>query len=97
MFGFGGFVRMLRMLGVDSALEIIVVGKDVGADQALKIGLVDGVVKVEKLVEGVKAVLRQVINGDFDWKVKRQSKLELLKLSKIEVIMSFIIVKGMVV
>lgn len=32
MSGFGGFVRMLRMLGVDSALEIIVVGKDVGAD-----------------------------------------------------------------
>lgn len=88
---------MLCMLGVDSVLEIIVVGKDVGVDQVLKIGLVDGVVKVEKLVEGVKVVLRQVINGDFDWKVKCQLKLELLKLSKIEVIMSFIIVKGMVV
>lgn len=88
---------MLCMLGVDSVLEIIVVGKDVGVDQVLKIGLVDGVVKVEKLVEGVKVVLCQVINGDFDWKVKCQLKLELLKLSKIEVIMSFIIVKGMVV
>ncbi len=56
--GFGGSVRMPRMLGADSALEIIAAGKDVGADQALKIGLVDGVVKAEKLVEGAKAVLR---------------------------------------
>lgn len=55
---------MPRMLGADSALEIIAAGKDVGADQALKIGLVDGVVKAEKLVEGAKAVLRRAINGD---------------------------------
>ncbi len=34
--GFGGSVRMPRMLGADSALEIIAAGKDVGADQALK-------------------------------------------------------------
>lgn len=32
MSGFGGFVCMLCMLGVDSVLEIIVVGKDVGVD-----------------------------------------------------------------
>ncbi|MGQ7148511.1 enoyl-CoA hydratase-related protein, partial [Escherichia sp. SS-MK2] len=51
-------------------------GKDVGADQALKIGLVDGVVKAEKLIEGAMAILRQAINGDLDWKAKRQPKLE---------------------
>ncbi|MFA7860577.1 3-hydroxyacyl-CoA dehydrogenase NAD-binding domain-containing protein, partial [Escherichia coli] len=88
--------RMPRMLGADSALEIIAAGKDVGADQALKIGLVDGVVKAEKLVEGAKAILRQAINGDLDWKAKRQPKLEPLKLSKIEATMSFTIAKGMV-
>jgi 3-hydroxyacyl-CoA dehydrogenase/enoyl-CoA hydratase/3-hydroxybutyryl-CoA epimerase/enoyl-CoA isomerase len=49
--GFGGSVRMPRLLGADSALEIIA-GKDVGADQALKIGLVDGVVAAEKLYDG---------------------------------------------
>ncbi|MCO9667085.1 hypothetical protein KU406_24815, partial [Salmonella enterica subsp. enterica serovar Montevideo] len=43
--GFGGSVRMPRMLGADSALEIIAAGKDIGAEQALKIGLVDGVNK----------------------------------------------------
>ncbi len=69
--GFGGSVRMPRMLGADSALEIIAAGKDVGAEQAQKIGLVDGVVKPEKLVEGALAILRQAINGDLDWKAKR--------------------------
>ena len=94
--GFGGSVRMPRMLGADSALEIIAAGKDVGAEQAQKIGTVDGVVKPEKLVEGALAILRQAINGDLDWKAKRQPKLEPLKLSKIEATMSFTIAKGMV-
>ncbi|HAD4435103.1 TPA_asm: fatty acid oxidation complex subunit alpha FadB [Salmonella enterica subsp. enterica serovar Typhi str. CT18] len=94
--GFGGSVRLPRMLGADSALEIIAAGKDVGAEHALKIGLVDGVVKQEKLIEGAIAVLRQAITGDLDWRAKRQPKLEPLKLSKIEAAMSFTIAKGMV-
>jgi 3-hydroxyacyl-CoA dehydrogenase/enoyl-CoA hydratase/3-hydroxybutyryl-CoA epimerase/enoyl-CoA isomerase len=94
--GFGGSVRLPRLLGADSALEIIAAGKDVSADQAQKIGLVDGVVKPEKLREGAISILRQAINGDLDWKAKRQPKLEPLKLSKIEAAMSFTIAKGMV-
>ena len=94
--GFGGSVRMPRLLGADSALEIIAAGKDVSADQALKIGLVDGIVKAEKLRDGALAILRQAIAGDLDWKAKRQPKLEPLKLSKIEATMSFTIAKGMV-
>jgi 3-hydroxyacyl-CoA dehydrogenase/enoyl-CoA hydratase/3-hydroxybutyryl-CoA epimerase/enoyl-CoA isomerase len=57
--GFGGSVRLPRLLGADSALEIIAAGKDVSADQAQKIGLVDGVVKPEKLREGAISILRQ--------------------------------------
>ncbi|MDI8752160.1 hypothetical protein MJH54_34710, partial [Salmonella enterica subsp. enterica serovar Montevideo] len=49
--------RMPRMLGADSALEIIAAGKDIGAEQALKIGLVDGVVKQEKLITGLADAL----------------------------------------
>ncbi|MGP3593454.1 fatty acid oxidation complex subunit alpha FadB [Vagococcus sp. WN89Y] len=94
--GFGGSVRMPRLLGADSALEIIAAGKDVGAEQALKIGLVDGIVKAEKLREGAVAILRQAIKGELDWKAKRQPKLEPLKLSKIEATMSFTIAKSMV-
>ncbi len=42
--GFGGSVRLPRMLGADSAWEIIAAGKDVASavEHALKIGLVDG-------------------------------------------------------
>jgi len=94
--GFGGSVRLPRLLGADSALEIIAAGKDVGADQALSIGLVDAVVKPEKLVEGALNVLRQAIKGELDWKAKRAPKLEPLHLSKIEATMSFTIAKGMV-
>lgn len=67
--GFGGSVRLPRLLGADSALEIIAAGKDVGADQALKIGTVDGVVAAEKLRDGALAILRQAMNGD--WTGKR--------------------------
>lgn len=94
--GFGGSVRLPRLLGADSALEIIAAGKDVSAEQALRIGLVDGIVKPEKLVDGALSVLRQAIKGDLDWKAKRAPKLEPLHLSKIEATMSFTIAKGMV-
>ena len=56
---FGGSVRLPRLLGADSALEIIAAGKDVGADQALKIGLIDGIVAAEKLHDGALAILRR--------------------------------------
>lgn len=94
--GFGGSVRLPRLLGADSALEIIAAGKDVDAEQALKIGLVDGVVKPEKLRDGAVTILRQAIDGLLDWKTRRQPKLEPLRLSKIEATMSFTIAKGMV-
>ena len=94
--GFGGSVRLPRLLGADSALEIIAAGKDVGAQEALKLGLVDAVVKPEKLREGALSVLRQAISGDLDWQAKRAPKLAPLKLSKIEAAMSFTIAKGVV-
>ncbi|EPF12289.1 Fatty acid oxidation complex subunit alpha [Cedecea davisae] len=94
--GFGGSVRLPRLLGADSALEIITAGKDVGAVEAQKIGLVDGIVKNEKLRDGALTILRQAIKGELDWKARRAPKLEPLHLSKIEAGMSFTIAKGMV-
>ena len=94
--GFGGSVRLPRLLGADSALEIIAAGKDVGAREALKLGLVDGIVAGEKLRDGALAMLRAAIAGDLDWRAKRAPKLAPLKLSKIEATMSFTIAKAMV-
>lgn len=94
--GFGGTVRLPRVLGADSAMEIIAAGKVLSANDALKLGLVDGVLKVEKLYQGALAVLHQAIRGDLDWKAKRQPKREPLKLNKIEANMSFTIAKSRV-
>jgi len=94
--GFGGSVRLPRLLGTDSALEIIAAGKDVGADEALKIGLVDAVVNSDKLHAAALAILQQAIDGKLDWRQIRQPKLLPLKLSAIEAAMSFNVAKGIV-
>ncbi len=94
--GFGGSVRLPRLLGADSALEIIAAGKDVDAKDALKRGLVDAIVAPETLKEAALSVLRQAIDGSLDWQAKRAPKYQPLKLSKIEAAMSFSTAKAMV-
>lgn len=94
--GFGGSVRLPRLLGADSALEIIAAGKDIDTAQALKIGLVDAVVSVDKLHTAAVSVLKEAIAGKLSWRERRQIKLEPLKLSKIEAAMSFSTAKALV-
>lgn len=94
--GFGGSVRLPRLLGADSALEIIAAGKDIDAAQALKLGLVDAVVAAEKLHGAALSVLKEAIAGKQAWRERRQPKLEPLKLSKIEAAMSFSTAKALV-
>ena len=94
--GFGGSVRLPRLLGADSAMEIITAGKDVSAADALKLGLVDAVVTPEKLVAAALKMLQAAIDGSLDWRAARQPKLEPLKLSALEAAMSFNVAKGLV-
>ncbi len=47
--GFGGTVRLPRIVGADTAMEWITTGKERGAEQALKEGAVDAVVAPDKL------------------------------------------------
>lgn len=94
--GFGGSVRLPRLLGADSALEIIAAGKDIGAQEALKVGLVDAIVEQNKLRNAALGMLQQAISGQLDWRAHRQPKLLPLKLSPIEAAMSFTTAKGMV-
>lgn len=94
--GFGGSVRLPRLLGADSALEIIAAGKDVDAKSALALGLVDAIVPAEKLRAGAIAMLRMAMDDASFWQQRRQPKLQPLKLSAIEAAMSFTIAKSMV-
>ncbi|MEG3128864.1 fatty acid oxidation complex subunit alpha FadB [Pantoea cypripedii] len=93
--GFGGSVRLPRLLGADSALEIIAAGKDVDGISALKLGLVDAVVSSDKLRNAALTVLQDAIIQD-SWQARRAPKLAPLKLSPIEAAMSFTIAKSMV-
>ncbi|ADU67520.1 fatty acid oxidation complex subunit alpha FadB [Pantoea sp. At-9b] len=93
--GFGGSVRLPRLLGADSALEIIAAGKDVDGNSALKLGLVDAVVSSDKLRSAALTVLQDaMVQGS--WQARRAPKLAPLKLSPIEAAMSFTIAKSMV-
>lgn len=94
--GFGGSVRLPRLLGADSALEIIAAGKDIDGAQALKVGLVDAVVAADTLDAAALSVLKDAISARQPWRERRQRKLEPLKLNKIEAAMSFTTAKALV-
>lgn len=92
--GFGGTVRLPRIIGADNAIEWMSTGKAYRANAALAAGLLDAVVAPEKLQESAIKMLKLAIAGKLDWKAKRQEKLEPLKLSQIESAMTFNTSKG---
>jgi len=87
--GFGGTVRLPRLIGVDNAVEWIASGKENRAEDALKVHAVDAVVAPEKLQEAALDLVKRAVSGELDYKAKRQPKLEKLKLNAIEQMMSF--------
>jgi 3-hydroxyacyl-CoA dehydrogenase/enoyl-CoA hydratase/3-hydroxybutyryl-CoA epimerase len=58
--GFGGTVRAVRLLGVRPAMSLMLTGRTVRADQALKLGLVDRMVATQAELE---AAARQIIHA----------------------------------
>ena len=94
--GFGGTVRLPRIIGADNAVEWMSTGKPHKPEQALKVGVLDSVVAPEILKEGAISIVKQAIEGKLDWRAKRQPKLEALKLSPVEKIMTFNTCKGMI-
>ena len=87
--GFGGSVRMPRVIGIDNAVEWICSGSDKKPEAALKDGAVDAVVAPEALREAAIAMVKQAIAGRLDWKARRAEKLAPVKLNKIEQTMAF--------
>ena len=94
--GFGGSVRLPRIIGADGGMEWITTGKERGADAALKEGAIDAVVAPEKLKDAALSMIKDAIAGKLNWQKKRAAKLQPLKLNKIEAMMSFNTAKGMV-
>ncbi len=87
--GFGGSVRLPRIIGIDNAVEWICAGADKKPDMALKDGAVDAVVAPEQLRDAALAMVKQCIAGKLDWQGRRAAKLAPLKLNKMELTMAF--------
>ncbi|MEL6115591.1 fatty acid oxidation complex subunit alpha FadB [Photobacterium sp. SP02] len=94
--GWGGSVRLPRLIGADPAMDIIAGGKAKKADEALKLGIVDAVVAPEILRDAALTMLKDAIAGKLEWRARREQKKAPLKLNKIEATMSFTMAKGMV-
>ena len=94
--GWGGTVRLPRLIGCDNALMWITGATNNKADQALKVGAIDAVVSPDKLRDSAIEMLEDAISGKFDWKARRAEKQTPLTLSAIESMMSFGTAKGMV-
>lgn len=94
--GFGGSVRLPRLIGIDNALEAIATGKAYRPDAALKLGLVDAVVADELLEQAAADLVKKCLAGEFDWQAKRQEKQVPVKLNQLEQAMAFNSAKGVI-
>ena len=94
--GFGGSVRLPRVIGIDNALEWIAGGSEQRPDAALKVGAVDAVVAPAQLLDAAISIIKQSLEGRLDWKAKRAEKLNPVKLSVLEQMMAFNSAKGFI-
>jgi 3-hydroxyacyl-CoA dehydrogenase/enoyl-CoA hydratase/3-hydroxybutyryl-CoA epimerase/enoyl-CoA isomerase len=94
--GFGGTVRLPRLIGIDNAVEWVCTGKDYKADAALAAGTVDAVVDSAQLRAASESLLRDCIAGKFDFQSRREEKKSPVKLNDIERMMAFITGKAVV-
>ena len=58
--GWGGTQRLMRIVGIAKAKELVYTGKMIKADEAMRIGLVNQVVPLESLQEEVQKTAQQI-------------------------------------
>ena len=94
--GFGGTVRLPRVIGCDNANLWVATGNQQKPDAALKDGGVDAVVAPELLKDAAVDLLKKTIAGEFDYQARREEKKSPVKLNDIERMMAFTTGKAMV-
>ncbi|MDX1474842.1 MAG: enoyl-CoA hydratase-related protein, partial [Reinekea sp.] len=94
--GFGGTVRLSRVIGADNAIEWIAGGTENRAEAAFKVGAVDAVAKADQVNEDAFKLLTRIANGELDYKNRRAEKKGKLQLNAIESMMVFETAKGFV-
>src|SRR4030042_3140484 len=85
--GYGGNVRLMRLIGSGWAKEIIYAGKIVNAAEAERIGLVNRVVPHEKLMEEALAMARQIAKGPASVHLAKQAMFHASQLPLREALM----------
>ncbi|MBB3185800.1 3-hydroxyacyl-CoA dehydrogenase/enoyl-CoA hydratase/3-hydroxybutyryl-CoA epimerase/enoyl-CoA isomerase [Halomonas fontilapidosi] len=94
--GWGGCVRLPRLIGADNAVEWIAGGSENRADAALEMGAADAVVPSEQLEAAALDILARARAGELDYQARRAEKKAPLKLGPIEQMMTFETAKGYV-
>jgi enoyl-CoA hydratase len=61
--GYGGTVRLPRLVGTGRALELLLTGGMIDAHEALRIGLVNRVVPADRLLAEAEAMLRTILEN----------------------------------
>ncbi|WP_110664686.1 fatty acid oxidation complex subunit alpha FadB [Salinicola halophilus] len=94
--GWGGCVRLPRLIGADNAIEWIAGGTQNDAEAALKVGAVDAVVPGAELMAAGRDLITKAAAEDFDYRARRAEKGAPLKLNGVEQMMAFETAKGYV-
>lgn len=94
--GFGGTVRMPRLVGADNANQWISSGSHIKAKQAFAEGALDAVVAEDILIEAAEKIIAQCNEQKLDYQKIRARKTSQLTLSPIELNVAFETAKGMV-
>ncbi|WP_275289049.1 fatty acid oxidation complex subunit alpha FadB [Halomonas elongata] len=94
--GWGGCVRLPRLIGADNAIEWIAGGTENRAAACLSVGAVDAVVPPESLEAAARDILSRARTGELDYSARRAEKLGPLGLDAIEQMMAFETAKGYV-
>ena len=87
--GFGGTVRLPRLIGADNAIEWIAGGAPNKPDAAFKVGAVDAVVELDKLMDAAVRIVEMANTGTLDWRARRAQKTGPLRLNQTESAMAF--------
>ncbi|MDM3871174.1 fatty acid oxidation complex subunit alpha FadB [Porticoccus sp. W117] len=82
--GWGGTVRLPRLIGFDNAVEWIASGSHKRPPQALKDGAVDAVLAPEQLRDEALKMLQRAIDGELDYHGRRKRKTSRLQLNAVE-------------
>lgn len=59
--GFGGTTRLPRLIGKGRAAELLLTGKPIGAEEALRVGLVNGVAEPGAVLRETEELVREVL------------------------------------